>query len=180
MYGTESLWPLLVEVVESVGVPVLAAGGIGDARGVAAALSAGAAGVRMGTRFLAASESGVHPLYREALIAASAADSVLTDDFRIDWPDELSSSRVLRGSLEAAHDFEGDVVGEIALGGSRLSVPRFSTAPPVPASSGAIEAMPMYAGESVRFVRSEESASDIVQEVARGAEKLLQMVHFSP
>lgn len=174
MYGTESLWPLLIEVLEAVDVPVLAAGGIGDERGVAAALVAGAAGVRMGTRFLAASEAGVHPLYREALMAASGADSVLTDDYRADWPNELSSSRVLRWSLEAAHDFEGDVVGELAVGSATMPVPRFGTAPPAPGSSGAIEAMAMYAGESVRFVRSEESAAEIVQSIADGAEKLLQ------
>lgn len=175
MFGTESLWPLLVEVVESVDVPVLATGGIGDSRGVAAALVAGAAGVRMGTRFLAASESGVHPLYREALIANSAVDSVLTDDYRSDWPDELSSSRVLRSSLEAARDFEGDVVGELAIGPEVVPVSRFSTAPPASRSSGAIEAMAMYAGESVRFVRSEESAAEIVQTIAGGAEELLTL-----
>lgn len=180
MYGNESLWPLLVDVVESVDVPVLAAGGIGDARGMAAALVAGAAGVRMGTRFLAASESGVHPLYREALIAAQPGESILTDDFAHDWPDDLSSSRVLRSSLEAAHDYQGDVVGDLAIGGSTMPVPRFSTAPPIQGSSGAIEAMPMYAGESVRFVRSEESAAEIVQDIARGAEELLQGTHSSP
>lgn len=176
MYGTESLWPLLVEVVESVDVPVLAAGGIGDSRGMAAALVAGAAGVRMGTRFLASAESGVHPLYREALIAASAADSVLTDDFRSDWPDELSSSRVLRSSLEAARDFDGDVVGELSLGSSTVPLPRFGSAPAMRDSSGAVDAMAMYAGESVRFVRSEESATEIVRRIAEGAEELLRAV----
>lgn len=177
MYGTESLWPLLAEVVDTVDVPVLAAGGIGDSRGMAAALAAGADGVRMGTRFLAASESGVHPLYREALIAASGNDSVLTDDFSIEWPDELSSSRVLRSSLDAAHDFDGDVVGELALGQATMPVPRLSTAPPALGSSGAIEAMAMYAGESVRFVRSAESATNIVRTIAEGAEQLLQKNH---
>lgn len=180
MYGTESLWPLLVEVVGSVDVPVLAAGGIGDSRGLAAALTAGAAGVRMGTRFLAARESGVHPSYREALIAASGADSTLTDDFRSDWPDELSSARVLRSSLQAAHDFEGEAVGELAFGSSSSSIPRFGTAPPTAGARGAIEAMAMYAGESVRFIHSEESATEIVQSIAKGAEDLLQERHFSP
>ncbi|MGI9585018.1 MAG: nitronate monooxygenase, partial [Acidimicrobiia bacterium] len=146
MYGTESLWPLLVDVIASTDVPVLAAGGIGNARGVAAALAAGAAGVRMGTRFLAASESGVHPQYREALIAESASGTVLTDDFSNDWPDELSSSRVLRSSLEAAHAFEGEVVGELALGSQSFPISRFSTAPPASGASGEIQAMAMYAG----------------------------------
>lgn len=173
MYGTESLWPLLAEVVESFDVPVLAAGGIGDSRGLAAALAAGAAGVRMGTRFLATSESGVHPLYREALIADTAVDSVLTDDFASDWPDQLSSSRVLRSSLEAAHSFDGDVVGELAVGPEPMPVPRFGTAPPASGSSGAIDAMAMYAGESVRFIRAEESAADIVRTIVEGAEELM-------
>jgi nitronate monooxygenase len=111
------------------------------------------------------------------LIAASAVDSVLTNEFRSDWPVELSSSRVLRSSLEAAHDFEGEVVGELAIGPSTVPVSRFSTAPPAAESSGALEAMAMYAGESVRFVRSEESATEIVQRVAEGAEQLLRRHH---
>ena len=174
MHGSESLWPLLSEVVESVTVPVLAAGGIGDARGLAAALAAGAAGVRMGTRFLASAESAVHDAYREALIAGGASDSVLTDEFRVDWPDERSSSRVLRASLDAAQSFQGEVVGEMVMGPMTLPVPRLSPAPPLAASSGAVEAMAMYAGESVRFIRRVEPAGEIVQGIAEGAEKLLR------
>ncbi len=173
MHGTESLWPLLAEVVGAVTVPVLAAGGIGDARGLAAALAAGAAGVRMGTRFLAAAESGIHDLYRQALIAASAGDTVLTDEFRADWPDEQSSSRVLRASLDAARAFPDDVVGELVMGPMTMPVPRFSVAPALAGSRGAVEAMAMYAGESVRFVREVESAVDIVRNIAQGAEELL-------
>lgn len=173
MYGSESLWPLLAEVVASVDVPVLAAGGIGDARGLAAALVAGAAGVRMGTRFLAAAESGVHDLYRQALIDASAADTVMTDEFRADWPDDRSSSRVLQSSLQAARAAHVEVVGELAIGPMTMPVPRFSVAPAMAGSSGNVAAMAMYAGESVRFVRGVEPAGDIVREIARGAEELL-------
>jgi NAD(P)H-dependent flavin oxidoreductase YrpB (nitropropane dioxygenase family) len=174
MHGVESLWPLLAEVVESVTVPVLAAGGIGDSRGLAAALAAGAAGIRMGTRFLAAAESGVHDVYRNALVAASAADTVLTDEYRSDWPDEQSSSRVLRASLDAARAFPDEVVGEIVVGPAAMPVPRFGTAPPLTGSSGAVEAMAMYAGESVRFVRGVEPAGEIVREIAEGAERILR------
>ena len=149
-------------------------GGVGGSRGVAAALAAGAAGVRMGTRFLAASESGVHPLYREALIAASADDSVMTDEFRSDWPDELSSSRCYGRSFRQRTTSTAIWAGELAIGLSTMPVSRFSTAPPVPGSSGAIEAMARYAGESVRFVRSEESATEIVLRVAEGAKQLLR------
>jgi len=174
MYGTQSLWPLLAEVIESVDVPVLAAGGIGDGRGMAAALAAGAAGVRMGTRFLAAAEAAVHPVYRAAVIAASAADSVLTDEFRVGWGDECSSARVLRGSLEAARSIEGDIVGELSLGGMTMPVPRLGVPPPLVNSSGHVEAMPMYAGESVRFVRKVEPAAELAREIATTAEKLLR------
>jgi NAD(P)H-dependent flavin oxidoreductase YrpB (nitropropane dioxygenase family) len=174
MHGSESLWPLLAEVLESVDVPVLAAGGIGDPRGMAGALAAGAAGVRMGTRFLAAAESGAHPVYRDAVIAASAADSVLTDDFREGWPDSRSSARVLRSSLDAARVFDGDVVGEVAMGPVTMPVPRFGVAPPLAGSTGAVEAMAMYAGESVRFVHQVEPAGEIVRQIAQGAERLLR------
>jgi NAD(P)H-dependent flavin oxidoreductase YrpB (nitropropane dioxygenase family) len=173
MHGTESLWRLLFDVVESVDVPVLAAGGIGDARGLAAALAAGAGGVRMGTRFLAAIESAAHPVYRDAVIAASASDSVLTDEFREGWPDPWSSSRVLVSSLEAARAFTGSVVGELSMGPVTISVPRLGVPPPLVGSTGAVAAMPMYAGESVRFVRAAEPAGDIVRNIATGAERLL-------
>lgn len=175
MYGTESLWPLLADVVEAVDVPVLAAGGIGDARGMAAALAAGASGVRMGTRFLAAVEAATHAAYRHAVIAASGADSVLTDDFRVGWPDERSSSRVLRGSLEAARALDdGEPAGELSMGGMAIPVPRLGVAPPLAASTGRVEAMAMYAGESVRFVRDVEPAAEIVRGIAAGAERLLR------
>ena len=75
--GRVGLLTLLDQVLASVEVPVLAAGGVGSARAMAAALAAGAAGVRVGTRFVATVESGSHPLYREALVGATAADTVL-------------------------------------------------------------------------------------------------------
>src|SRR3954452_6709625 len=66
--GTTGLLPLLDAVLETVEVPVVAAGGVGTARGMAAALAAGADAVRVGTRFLAAEEADVHSRWAEALI----------------------------------------------------------------------------------------------------------------
>ncbi len=131
----------------------------------------------MGTRFLAAAESGVHDLYRDALIRASAADTILTDEFRADWPDEESSSRVLRASLDAARSSQREIVGELSLGPMTVPVQRFSVAPPLAGSSGSVEAMAMYAGESVRFVRGIEPAGAIVTQIAEGAEELLRAWH---
>jgi nitronate monooxygenase len=76
--GKTGLLALLGEVVPSVRVPVIAAGGIGTGRAMAAALAAGASAVRVGTRFVAAAESEAHPLYVEKLIAAEAPDTILT------------------------------------------------------------------------------------------------------
>src|SRR5438067_8157794 len=70
--GTIGLAALLDEVLEVIDVPVLAAGGIGTGRAVAAALTAGASGVRIGTRFVAAREADAHPAYVDGLIAARA------------------------------------------------------------------------------------------------------------
>jgi len=72
---------LVPQVVDAVDVPVVAAGGIADGRGLVAALVLGAAGVQMGTRFLLARESGAHPAYRERLLAAREEDTVVTRVF---------------------------------------------------------------------------------------------------
>lgn len=77
--GKIGLIDLLCEVLEAVPeVPVLAAGGIGTGRAMAAALAAGADGVRVGTRFVASMEADMHPVYTDALIAANAKDSAYT------------------------------------------------------------------------------------------------------
>src|SRR5580704_1018625 len=69
--GRSPLRPLLDAVLNRVGLPVLAAGGIGDARAFAAVLAAGADGARAGTRFVATDESGAHPAYKQAIAAAA-------------------------------------------------------------------------------------------------------------
>jgi nitronate monooxygenase len=76
--GTFSLVP---QTVDAVAIPVVAAGGIADARGIAAALMLGAEGVQMGTVFLACEESGAHPLHREAILRGNAGRTALTHGF---------------------------------------------------------------------------------------------------
>ncbi len=115
--GSIGLFPLLGEVLDVVRIPVIASGGIGTARSMAAALAAGAAAVRVGTRFLAAEESDAHPSYVEALIRARAEDTVLTETFCVNWPN--SPHRVLRSCVEAAKSFVGDMVGEGAIGSTK-------------------------------------------------------------
>jgi NAD(P)H-dependent flavin oxidoreductase YrpB (nitropropane dioxygenase family) len=169
--GELPLLVLLDQVLERVEVPVIAAGGIGSARAMAATLAAGAAGARVGTRFVASEESGAHPTYVEALLHADAVDTVLTTAFSVDWPDV--PHRVLRSCVEAAEAFEGDIVGEEHLGQSVIPVRRFSIPPPGREFTGAIEAMALYAGQSVGTARSIAPAAAIVAELVQGAEHLL-------
>jgi NAD(P)H-dependent flavin oxidoreductase YrpB (nitropropane dioxygenase family) len=170
--GRMGLLPLLAEVLDSVGVPVLAAGGIGTERAMAGALAAGADGVRVGTRFVAAPEAGFHPFYVDALIAADGEASVYTDRFFEMWPD--APHRVLASCLEAAEGFDGEVVGEIEVAGARLPVPRFGAPSPIASATGAVEAMALYAGQGVGGVRGRQAAGEIVRELADGAERLLR------
>jgi nitronate monooxygenase len=172
--GRISLLALLGEVLEAVNVPVLAAGGIGTGRAMAAALAAGADGVRVGTRFVAAEEAEAHPDYVKALIAAEAKDTLYTDVFKNGWPDE--AGRVLRSCVEAAQTFQGEFVGDIQslVTGERFPLRRFQPDAIHKSATGAIEAMPLWAGESVDGVKRVQPAAEIVRELADGAEKFLR------
>jgi nitronate monooxygenase len=162
-----ALLPLLDAVLDTVSVPVIAAGGIATARGVAAALAAGADGVRVGTRFIAAAESDAHPAWIEALMAAEATDAVVTMKFNVGLP-PTGPSRVLRSSIEAARMLRHEQAGVVRIGGAEIPVPRFGAQPPTRDSTGTIEAMAFYAGQSTGAVRERRPAAEIVAELARG------------
>jgi len=162
-----ALLPLLDAVLNAVTVPVIAAGGIATARGVAAAFAAGADGVRVGTRFIAARESDAHPSWIAAVVAAHAGDSVVSDAFNVGMP-EPGPHRVLRSSIDAAAAHQGDAVGVLRLAGAEIPVGRFGPQAPTRESTGAIEAMPFYAGQSAGAVTAIEPAAAIVADLARG------------
>lgn len=155
--GSVGLLPLLDEVRGAIDLPIIAAGGIGTGRGMAAALTAGADAVRVGTRFIAARESTAHPAYVDALIGATAADTVLTTAFGQGWPD--APHRVLRSSIEA---------------GAKLGSGQ-SWSPLWPSSTftGEAQACALYAGQSVGSVHSRQSAAEVVAELVDEAERLL-------
>ncbi len=170
--GTIGLQGLLDEVLQAVRLPVLAAGGIGTGRAVAAALTAGASGVRVGTRFVAASEADAHPMYVDQLIAAHAEDTVYTEAYSVGWPN--APHRVLRSCVAAAEAFERDVVGEtFDLDGEREKVSRFGCLAVTRATTGRIDAMSLWAGESVGAVKRVQPAADIVRELVEEAESSL-------
>jgi len=155
--GTTGLLPLLDEMVAAVEVPIVAAGGIGTGRAMAAALTAGADAVRVGTRFVAATESIAHPEYVDALVKASAGDTVLTTAFAEGWPD--APHRVLRSAVSA---------GE-ALGASQVWTPDW----PTMSYTGNVQARALYAGQSVGAIHRRQSAAEIVIELMDEADAIL-------
>lgn len=165
--GRLSLFPLLAQVVDAVRVPVLAAGGITTGRDLGAALAAGAAGARVGTRFIAAAESGAHPRYVELLLQARGEDTVLTEAFHVMWPN--APHRVLRSAIAAAEACADDVLGETVIGGGPAPVPRFSVPCPTAETTGAVEAMALYAGEGVGAISAVLSVREIMDELVSGA-----------
>ena len=174
MRGSTALLPLLSAVLNIVQVPVVAAGGIVTGRGVAAALAAGAAAVRVGTRLLATSESGAHPDYVAALLAAGDDSTVLTSAFSIGWPD--APHRVLRTALAAAEAFDGDTVGTLTVGGEQQPLPRLSARTPSRDVSGTVTAMALYAGQGVGQVSEITSAEKVVAELTGQAAVLLDAI----
>ncbi len=170
--GKSSLLPLLSEVLDALRVPVLAAGGIATARDLAAVLACGASGARIGTRFVAAAESGAHPLYVKALLSATAADTCLTEAYSVGWPD--APHRVLRSAIAAAERAPDGVLGEEQWGGQVLPIQRFAVNPPSTTTTGRIEAMALYAGESVTHVNSVQPAAEIIAELVAGAEQRMR------
>jgi NAD(P)H-dependent flavin oxidoreductase YrpB (nitropropane dioxygenase family) len=173
--GHSAMLPLLVAVLDAVDVPVLAAGGIADPRGLAAVLAAGAAGARIGTRFIATEESGAHPEYVAALLAAGPGSTEVTGAFA-NCPLCASSprARVLRSAIAAVDGLDEDVVGTMVMGGGEQPVPRRFGMPPSRAVTGRIDAMPLYAGEGVMLVESVEPAGALARRLAEGAERLLR------
>jgi NAD(P)H-dependent flavin oxidoreductase YrpB (nitropropane dioxygenase family) len=168
--GTTPMLTLLHQVVEAVDVPVVAAGGIATGATLAAALNAGAAAARVGTRFLATVESGGHPEYVAGLLAASADDTVRTTAFGEGWPD--APHRVLRIATEHAASAD-DVVGHAAYRDRRWEVLRWSTQPPTRFTSGDVSAMAMYAGCGVGEIDDVPSAAQIVDRMTADAMPLL-------
>ena len=173
VWGTIATLPLVPAVVDAVApVPVIAAGGIGDGRGVAAVLALGAQAAWLGTRFLLAEEMPIHEDYRRRLIAAAETDAQLYNNlYEVGWPD--SPHRALRNSTANAWEAAGrpplpqrpgagDVIAHFASG---ESIVRYEPAPPMAGTTGEIEALSMWAGQSVALTKERQPAADIVAEL---------------
>ncbi len=143
--GTMALVP---QVVDAVSVPVIAAGGIADARGIAAALALGADGVQVGTAFLLCPEAATGELHRRALEQASGAPTVLTNVF---------TGRPARGLVNRMVNELGPMSNEVpafplptgAIMGLRAAAERL----------GSVDFSPLWAGHGAGMARSEPAAA---------------------
>lgn len=182
-YGSLPTFVLVPEVVDAAGgALVLAAGGVSDGRGLAAALALGADGVAVGTRMVATAEADAMGQYKDALVSAAGTDTVRTSVFGPQWPD-FNPMRVLRTPLvDEYHDRVAEVpkdtgglpvVARLPFCGQTLEMHRFDAFVPAEGTTGNPQDMPLLAGEGVGLVRSIEPAADVVQAMVRTAEQVL-------
>jgi nitronate monooxygenase len=154
--GTFSLVP---QTVDAVKVPVVAAGGIADARGIVAAFALGAEGVQMGTVFLACEESGAHPLHREAILRGKAGRTALTQGFTgrlargID--NELLQTMNKPGTDILPYPLQRSLMRNVALPAEK---------------AGRTDLLALWAGQSANLVRC-PGVSELLQSLVDGAAK---------
>jgi len=161
--GTISTMPLIPQLVDAVSIPVIAAGGIADARGFVAALALGASGVQMGTIFAASKECRVHPNWKKAYFKAKDRDTVVTGR------PTGHPVRIIRNKL--AREFEklekrcADVeeFEELGKGALRRA-----------ALEGDVDNGSVMAGQVVGMIKEERSVKEIIEDIITNAERLLK------
>lgn len=180
--GTVTTLALVPRVVDAVApTPVIAAGGIADARGLVAALALGAEGIVLGTRLLATPEAAAHPIYKQKVLEATEDETVRTTLFGGGWPNaphrvlrtpfvEQWLSQEPRGSEQRADE---PVIGETTFGGQRIPVQRFMGLPATAEATGDIASMAFLAGQSVGLVHEIKPAAEIVQELVEDAREII-------
>ena len=153
---------LVPQVVDAVNIPVIAAGGIADGRGVAAAMMLGAEGVQLGTRFVTAKESIAHENYKERIVKAKDIDSEVTG---------MSTGhpiRVLRNQMSREYlrmEKEGasfEELEQLTLGSLRKAV-----------MDGDVKNGSLMAGQCAGLVKKQQSCKEIVEELMTEADELL-------
>lgn len=160
--GSQTTMTLVPQVADAVQIPVIAAGGIADGRGIAAAMMLGAEGVQIGTRFVVAKESIVHASYKERVIKAKDIDSEVTG---------MSTGhpiRVLRNQMSRAYlkmEKEGasfEELEQLTLGSLRKAV-----------MDGDVVNGSLMAGQSAGLVKKEQTCREMIEEMMGEAETLL-------
>jgi len=179
-----STMTLVPAVSEAVDVPLVAAGGVADGRGLAAVLALGASGALLGTRFLMSEEADTSAEMQARVMAAGVGDTVRNNVFGPEFPD--ATVRGLRNAIVA--EFEGrdhpapykaldpeaqPVVGTTNIFGQEMPLRRFAGIPPVRATTGDHDQMSLLAGETAGLISDVRPAGDLVREIAEQAGALL-------
>jgi nitronate monooxygenase len=166
---TRTLFTLLPAVVDLAGsVPVLAAGGISDGRGLAAARALGAEGVVVGTRFFASREALGNEALKNRIVAAGGDDTVRTRVFDLarglDWPPEYTGRAIANRFSSTWHGREQELSKNASEVARAYEAAR---------QEGDVETLALFAGEGIDLVRDTPSAGDIVKRMMSEAEALL-------
>ena len=160
--GETTTMALVPQVADAVEIPVIAAGGIGDGRGFAAAMMLGAQGVQMGTRFLAAKECVIHQNYKDRVLRAKDIDTVVTGR-STGHPVRTLRNKMTREYLRM--EKEGcsfDELEALTIGGLRRAV-----------LEGDADQGSMMSGQIAGLVKKEQTCREILEEVMAQAEELL-------
>jgi len=161
--GSATTMTLVPQVADAVSIPVIAAGGIGDGRGVAAAVMLGAEAVQMGTRFIVAEESIVHENYKKKILAAKDIDSEVTGTSH-GHPVRQLRNNMTREYLKlekAGAPFEE--LEHLTLGALRKAV-----------VEGDIVNGTLMAGQIAGMIKEEMTCAEMIQEIMKQAESLLK------
>ncbi len=161
--GELTTMAIVPQVCDAVKIPVIAAGGIGDGRGIAAALMLGAAGVQVGTRFLTAYECNIHPVYKERVLKAKDIDTIATGK-RLGHPVRCLKTPFSREimKMEADTGISVEALEAKGVGALRRAV-----------QEGDLEGGTFMAGQIAGMMKKEQSCSDIIIEMFNEASVLL-------
>ncbi|MBR6420603.1 MAG: nitronate monooxygenase [Oscillospiraceae bacterium] len=160
--GEMTTMALVPQVCDAVQIPVIAAGGIADGRGLAAAVMLGACGVQIGTRFLAATECSIHPEYKARLLKAKDTSTVVTGK-RLGHPVRSLKSPFSRAYAKAEYtDISDEDLEQMAVGTLRAAV-----------LEGDAKRGCFLAGQVAGMVNTEQPAAEMIAEIMEKAEELL-------
>lgn len=164
--GELTTMTLVPQVVDAVDIPVIAAGGIGDGRGVLASMVLGAEGVQVGTRFLVADECTVHENYKEKIIKANDIDTMVTGR-ATGHPVRVLKNKLARKFKELEKN-NGDLNQYNELGKGAL---------PKAAKDGDVDFGSVMAGQIAGLVNKKQSCKDIIEEMFKETEKVLNNIY---
>ena len=160
--GQTTTMSLVPQVVDAVNIPVIAAGGIGDGRGIAAAFMLGAVGVQMGTRFLVSNECTVHPKYKEKVLKAKDIETEVTGT-STSHPVRVLRNKLTREYLKIEKtNPNSDQLEELTRGALRKAV-----------VDGDTENGSVMAGQIAGLVNKEQSCKEIIEELVAEFDKCM-------